>query len=217
MQNGVWRRNNAKMALVPDLRPLTIGFMTKQQAPAFHRDPDCASPDLPGPTHRKVPRGDTHERLVCPDCGFINYQNPKIVVGAVVTQGERILLCRRAIEPRRGYWTLPAGYMELNETTEEGAKREAFEEAGATLDIQNLLAIYTIPRISQVQILYHAHLVGEGFSAGEESLEVALFEWEALPWEDLAFPTVQWALNHYRQAIQGKAVPPFSNPPDCVE
>ena len=99
-----------------------------------------------GPSVRTVPEGDDHERLVCPDCGFISYENPKVVVGSVCTWEERILLCRRAIDPRSGYWTLPAGYLELNETTEAGAAREAWEEARAEIEIDTLLAVYNIPR-----------------------------------------------------------------------
>src|ERR1039457_838452 len=98
----------------------------------------------------RLPAGDSHSRLICRDCGFIQYENPKVVVGAVCAWEERILLCRRAIEPRKGYWALPAGYLELNETTLEGARREAWEEARATIEISRLLAVYNIPRLSQV-------------------------------------------------------------------
>src|SRR6266568_1451154 len=111
-----------------------------------------------GPSVRTVPDGDTRERMVCPDCGFVAYENPKIVVGSVVVSGDRFLLCRRAIEPRRGYWTLPAGYLEVNESTMAGAAREAFEEAHARISIDGLLAVYDIPRISQVQVIYRARL-----------------------------------------------------------
>ena len=103
-----------------------------------------------GPSVRSIPDGDSRERLVCPDCGFISYDNPKVVVGSVAVWEERILLCRRAIPPRVGLWTLPAGYLELNETTDAGAAREAWEEARARIAIDGLLAVYNIPRISQV-------------------------------------------------------------------
>ena len=160
----------------------------------------------------QIPEGDDQERLVCRDCGFINYINPKIVVGSVPVWEDKILMCRRAIEPRKGFWTLPAGYLEINETTEDGAKREALEEANAELELDNLLAIYNVPRISQVQIMYKARLTRPEFSAGIESLEVALFSWSDIPWDEIAFPTVFWALNHY-QEVKDKAVfPPFSNP-----
>jgi ADP-ribose pyrophosphatase YjhB (NUDIX family) len=161
---------------------------------------------------REVPHGDTHERDVCATCGFINYVNPKIVTGSIVRHGGRIMLCRRAIEPRVGFWTLPAGFMEVGETAEQAAMREAREEANAAIVIDRLLAVYTIPRIAQVQIMYLAHLAEPAFSAGPESLEVMLAAWEDIPWDDLAFPTVRWALTQYR-SIEGVAdFAPFSNP-----
>jgi ADP-ribose pyrophosphatase YjhB (NUDIX family) len=156
-------------------------------------------PAARGPSVLTVPEGDNRERMVCPDCGFINYENPKIVVGAVCLWQEQFLLCRRAINPRRGYWTLPAGYLELNESTLAGAMREAWEEAQARITIDGLLAVYDIPRISQVQIIYRAHLSAPEFAAGAESLEVNLFAWDEIPWDELAFPSVRWALDHYRE------------------
>jgi ADP-ribose pyrophosphatase YjhB (NUDIX family) len=156
-----------------------------------------------GPSVLAIPEGDNRERMVCPDCGFIHYENPKIVVGSVCLFGDRFLLCRRAINPRRGYWTLPAGFLELNEATPEGAKREALEEARAEIVIDGLLAIYDIPRISQVQIIYRAHLETPQFGAGPESLEVRLFAWDEIPWNELAFPSVRWALEQFREAVQG--------------
>jgi len=155
-------------------------------------------PAARGPSILTVPEGDNRERMVCPDCGFINYENPKIVVGAVCLWQEQFLLCRRAINPRRGYWTLPAGYLELNESTMAGAMREAWEEAEARITIDGLLAVYDIPRISQVQIIYRARLDAPEFAAGAESLEVKLFAWNEIPWHELAFPSVRWALEHYR-------------------
>src|ERR1044071_8964003 len=104
-----------------------------------------------GPSVRAVPEGDNRERMICAECGFVLYDNPKIVVGSVARWGERILMCRRAIHPRRGYWTLPAGYLELNETTADGALREAWEEACAKIELEGVLAVYTITRLSQVQ------------------------------------------------------------------
>ncbi len=152
-----------------------------------------------GPSVRTIPEGDNRDRLVCPDCGFINYENPKVVVGAICTWEGRILLCRRAIEPRDGYWTLPAGYLELNETTADGAARETREEANAEIAIEALMAVYNIPRISQVQMFYRARLLSPEVSAGEESREARLFEWDDIPWKALAFPSVIWALNHHRE------------------
>jgi ADP-ribose pyrophosphatase YjhB (NUDIX family) len=161
---------------------------------------------------REIPAGDTHERDVCATCGFINYVNPKIVTGSIVRHGGRILLCRRAIEPRVGYWTLPAGFMEVGETTEQAAMREAREEANAAIVIDRLLAVYTIPRIAQVQIMYLAHLANDDFSAGPESLEVVLAGWNEIPWGEIAFPSVTWALEQYR-SVEGLAeFAPFTNP-----
>ena len=166
---------------------------------------------------RRIPEGDNRERDVCSDCGHVAYVNPKVVVGSVVEANDgRILLCRRAIEPRHGFWTLPAGYMELGETLEEGAMREAFEEAQARIEIDGILGIFSISRIGQVQVMFRARLAvnGDGplFSAGEESLEVALFSWEQIPWEELAFPTVRWALNAWKAAQGGKLGVPVGNP-----
>jgi ADP-ribose pyrophosphatase YjhB (NUDIX family) len=167
------------------------------------------------PTHfrREVPDGDTHERDVCGTCGFIHYVNPKIVTGSIVRHGGRILLCRRAIEPRTGYWTLPAGYMEVGETAEEAARREAREEANADIVIDRLFAVYTIPRIAQVQIMYLAHLRTGTISPGPESLEVRLAGWDDIPWADLAFPSVRWALEQYRGIEHATDFAPFANPP----
>jgi ADP-ribose pyrophosphatase YjhB (NUDIX family) len=155
---------------------------------------------LRGPSVRGIPEGDNRERMICAECGYILYDNPKIVVGSVARWGERILLCRRAIHPRRGYWTLPAGYLELNEAASAGAEREAWEEAQARIEIEGLLAIYDIPRISQVQLIYRARLLDEAIAAGAESLEVGLFAWAEIPWAELAFPSIGWALQHDREA-----------------
>lgn len=154
---------------------------------------------------RRIPTGEDRERLVCGTCGFIAYENPKIVVGSVVADAGRVLLCRRAIEPRRGFWTLPAGYLELGETVEEGALREAREEARATLALEGVLAVYSIARIGQVQIIFRARLASPGFSPGPESLEVRFFEWEEIPWSEIAFPSVRWALRAWREGAPGVA------------
>jgi ADP-ribose pyrophosphatase YjhB (NUDIX family) len=163
---------------------------------------------------RTVPPGDDRERLTCPDCGFVAYENPKIVVGSVVSEGGRILLCRRAIEPRRGYWTLPAGYMEMAETVEEGAKREAWEEARARIALDGVLAIYSIARIGQVQVIFRARLAEPGFEPGPESLEVRLFGWDEIPWEEIAFPSVNWALRRWQETAGRPLAAPATNPPD---
>jgi len=147
----------------------------------------------------RVPASDDHEREVCDHCGFVNYDNPKILVGSVASWEDRILLCRRAIDPRDGFWTLPAGYLELNESPESGALREAWEEARARLEIEQLLATYAITRISQVQLIYRARLRSPEINAGPESREVALFTWDQIPWDGIAFPSVHWALEHFRE------------------
>ncbi|MCX8133963.1 MAG: NUDIX hydrolase [Roseococcus sp.] len=159
---------------------------------------------------RRIPAGEDRERLVCGECGFIAYENPKVVVGAVVGEGGRVLLCRRAIEPRRGFWTLPAGYLEMGETVEEGAAREAWEEARAKLALEGILGVYSIARIGQVQVIFRARLAEPGFAPGPESLEVRLFEWGEIPWNEIAFPSVRWALTAWREGREAAAV----NPPE---
>ena len=160
---------------------------------------------------RAVPDGDNVERDICQKCGLVIYENPKVVVGSVVRFDNRILLCRRAIEPRKGFWTLPAGFLELHETPEAGARREAMEEAEADICIESLLAVYTIPRISQVQLIYRATFDGNA-APGPESLDVELFDWDDIPRDEIAFPSVHWALDHEWAIASGKASPPFVNP-----
>jgi len=176
-----------------------------------------SAPDPDPPFIRKVPQGDDRERLVCNDCGFVYYQNPKVVVGSVVEHQGRILLCRRAIPPRVGYWTIPAGYLELNEAAEDGARREAWEEATADIAIDQLLAVYTIERISQVQLIYRAGLNFGEVAAGPESQEVDLFAFDALPWDELAFPSVHWALKHFDEVRGQTGFAPRANPPEVLE
>jgi len=138
-------------------------------------------------------------------------------VGSVVVWEDRILLCRRAIEPRRGFWTLPAGYMELNETSAAGAVREAWEEARARITPEALLAVYDVTRISQVQLIWRARLDDPAIAPGPESLEVGLFRWEEIPWDDLAFPTVRWALEAHRRIPTDAPFAPATNPPEAPE
>jgi ADP-ribose pyrophosphatase YjhB (NUDIX family) len=164
---------------------------------------------------RRVPDGDNRERLICADCGFVAYENPKIVVGSVVISGEKVLMCRRAINPRKGFWTLPAGFMELGETPAEGAAREAREEAEADIEIDGILGVFTIVRIGQVQIIFRAHFAERDnphFRAGAESLEVALFAWDTIPWNEIAFPSVHWALQAWRSTAVGPLGQPKGNP-----
>jgi ADP-ribose pyrophosphatase YjhB (NUDIX family) len=161
----------------------------------------------------RVPEGDNRERRVCDECGFIDYVNPKVVVGAVCRWEDRVLLCRRAIEPRSGYWTIPAGFLEERETVEEGVRREAHEEARAELALEGVLGVYSIAGISQVQIIFRARLLNPEVRAGEETAEVKLVRLEDVPWDDLAFPTVRWALKHF-EATRGRDLfQPFTNPP----
>ncbi len=166
-----------------------------------------------GPVVRMVPDGDNRERNVCTDCGFVHYLNPRVVVGAVVHHEQRILLCRRAIPPRTGFWTLPAGYLETGETAVAGARREAQEEAGADIAVEQTLGIYSLPRISLIQIIFAAALVNADIAPGAESLEVQLFAWHEVPWERLAFPSVRWAMEDWRQArdrgLETSAFGPF--------
>ncbi|MGB5812177.1 MAG: NUDIX hydrolase [Polyangiales bacterium] len=169
-----------------------------------------------GPRVREIPPGDNRQRLVCPDCAYIAYENPKVVVGVVATWEDRLLLCRRAIEPRKGYWTLPAGFMEMGESPEEGAAREAWEEARAELEIVDLLALYSLDHISQLQLFFRARLLSPEVSAGPESEEVGLFSFDALPAEELAFPSVYWAIDHYQQARSITYAPGFRNPNGAV-
>lgn len=173
---------------------------------------EASSKQSIGPRVTQVPEDDNRERLICPECGYIRYDNPKIVAGAVVLWQGQYLLCRRAIHPRKGFWTIPAGYLELNETVLDGAKREVMEEAGAEIAVDGLLAVYNIPRISQVQMIYRAELIGGKFAPGVESLETALFDWEDIPWNELAFPSVTWALNHHREVAGEASFQPRSNP-----
>lgn len=145
----------------------------------------------------RTPPGDTLPRHVCDDCGEIHYVNPKIVVGAIPEWEDRILLCRRAIEPRLGYWTLPAGFMENAETTAAAAARETLEEACARIAVGEMFSLINVPHISQVHIVYRAQLLDLDFKPGEESLEVALFAEGEIPWNDIAFRTISLTLRRY--------------------
>lgn len=145
----------------------------------------------------RVPAGDNRERYVCTRCQTIHYQNPKIVAGSIPEWDGGILLCRRAIEPRYGLWTLPAGFMENGETTEQAALRETWEEAGAQIRIAGLYSLFSIPHISQVYMLFRGELLGGVYTPGEESLECEVFDAASLPWDRLAFPVVRETLRRY--------------------
>ena len=145
----------------------------------------CASP-----VEQRIPEGDNRLRFVCPQCQTIHYQNPRIIAGCLPVWGEQVLLCRRAIEPRRGFWTLPAGFMENGETLEQAAARETLEEACARVHGMQLYTLFDLPHINQVYMLFRAELADLDFAAGEESLEVRLFDEQQIPWSELAFPTI---------------------------
>jgi ADP-ribose pyrophosphatase YjhB (NUDIX family) len=146
---------------------------------------------------RRVPPGDTLARWVCDECGVVHYRNPLMVVGTIPEQEGKILLCRRAIEPRYGYWTLPAGFLENDETTGQGAQRETMEEAGARIELGDAFTLISVPRVNQVHLFYRARLLDLDFKPGEETLEVALYEESRLPWKDLAFRTVELTLRRW--------------------
>ena len=150
-----------------------------------------------GPVELRVPPGDNRPRHVCPACDAVHYQNPRLVVGCIPQWEDRVLLCRRAIEPAYGLWTLPAGFLELGEGTAEGAAREAAEEACIDVDIGPLFSLMDVPHIGQVHMLYLAHLREPRWAAGDESLEVALFAEADIPWSDLSFRSVRETLKHY--------------------
>jgi len=151
---------------------------------------------------KKIPEGDNKPRICCENCGTIHYSNPKMVVGCLPVWEGKILLCRRAIEPRKGYWGLPAGYLENKESVEEGALRETLEESGAEVDIVRMHAIYNIPRISQVYIFFLANMRGPELDPGEESLEARLFELDEIPYEEMAFPSSSYAIRKYKEDLK---------------
>jgi ADP-ribose pyrophosphatase YjhB (NUDIX family) len=164
---------------------------------------------------RRIPQGDERERLICTECGHIAYDNPKVVVGSVVVANDAVLMCRRAIEPRRGFWTLPAGYLEHGETLEEGAAREAWEEARADIVLDGILGIFSISRIGQVQVIFRARFTSPdapSFAAGPESLEVALFQRPQIPRTQIAFPSVIWALDAWQKVGSAALGVPAGNP-----
>ncbi len=149
------------------------------------------------PVSLRIPPGDDRPRHVCGACGTVHYQNPRLVAGSIPEWGGGVLLCRRAIEPRYGLWTLPAGFMENGETTLEAAVRETLEEANARIEVRSLFSLINIPRINQVYLLFRASLLGADFSAGPESLEVGVFEEAEIPWDSLAFPAIEKTLGWY--------------------
>jgi ADP-ribose pyrophosphatase YjhB (NUDIX family) len=149
------------------------------------------------PVELRVPEGDARLRFVCSSCGTVHYQNPRIVAGCVVECQGRILLCRRAIEPRRGYWTNPAGFMEIGESLHAAAARETLEEALAEVTLGSMLSVVSVIRRAQVHVFFRATLPEPRFGAGEESLDVQLFDEQDIPWPELAFESGVFSLRHY--------------------
>lgn len=149
------------------------------------------------PVRHGIPPGDDRLRYICDACEIVHYQNPKLIAGCIPVWHDRILLCRRAIEPRKGYWTLPAGFMELGETIAQAAAREALEEANVDVAIGEIYTIFNLPHISQVYVFFLAEMTTGRFSAGAESLETRLFDEKDIPWDDIAFETVHRSLDFF--------------------
>jgi ADP-ribose pyrophosphatase YjhB (NUDIX family) len=155
------------------------------------------------PVNYQIPKGDNRSRAVCSQCGTIHYVNPRIIAGTLPVFQDQVLLCKRAIEPRKGYWTLPAGFMEQGETLEAGAARETIEEAGIDINCEQLLTSISVPHISQVHIFFLAHMNSpEHAQQTSESLEVKLFSFSDIPWDEIAFPTVKKTLQFYLDDLQ---------------
>lgn len=145
----------------------------------------------------RIPDDDNRERAVCGQCQTIHYENPLNVVGTVPVWGDQVLLCKRAIEPRYGFWTLPAGFMELGETVAAGALRETVEEAGAKVELQELFTLMNVVRVGQVHLFYRARMLDTSLDPGPETLEARLFHEHEIPWDEIAFRTVRDTLRHY--------------------
>jgi ADP-ribose pyrophosphatase YjhB (NUDIX family) len=160
--------------------------------PAINYCSTCGSP-----VSVRIPAGDHLPRHVCETCGAIHYRNPRLVVGSLPVWDDAVLLCRRAIEPRHGKWTLPSGFMENAETVAEAALRETREEANARIELGDMFTLISVPHVSQVHVVYLARLLDLGFSAGEETLDVRLFRETEIPWDEIAFRTISMTLRHY--------------------
>jgi len=152
----------------------------------------CANPVI-----KKIPEDDDRPRFVCEKCETVHYENPKIVTGCLPIWEDQVLLCKRSIEPRCGYWTLPAGFMEMDETSIEGAIRETWEEATARVEVQGLYSLFNLPHVNQVYMMFRSRLLDLDFRPGQESEEVCLFREEHIPWDELAFSTVRQTLKFY--------------------
>ena len=154
-----------------------------------------------------VPADDNRERAVCTGCKTIHYENPLNVVGTVPVWGEQVLLCKRAIEPRHGFWTLPAGFMELGESVADGAIRETVEEAGARIELQGLFTVMNVVRVGQVHLFYLARMLDTTLDPGPETLEARLFHEHEIPWDEIAFRTVRETLRHYFECRRSGCYP----------
>jgi len=150
----------------------------------------------------KIPEGDNRERYVCDSCNTIHYSNPNVVVGTLPAFEDKILLCKRAIEPRVGLWTVPAGFLENGESLLQGAWRETKEETQAEVDMKDILTIFNIPQINQIYVIYRADIEDNSFGPTSESLDVQLFSYDEVPWEELAFPFVPKTINHYYECLK---------------
>jgi ADP-ribose pyrophosphatase YjhB (NUDIX family) len=159
------------------------------------------------PTEYRVPQGDNRERAVCTACGEVHYENPLNVVGTVPVWGDQVLLCRRNIEPRYGYWTLPAGFLELGESAADGAIRETVEEAGANIELQALFTLLNVVRVGQIHFYYRARMLDTTLAPGPETIEARLFREDEIPWDELAFRTVRLTLEHYFADRRGGVFP----------
>lgn len=166
--------------------------------------PRCAQPVV-----RRIPEGDHLIRSVCESCNLVHYDNPRMIVGCVPVWEDRVLLCRRAIHPRRGYWTLPAGFLENGETTRQGAARETLEEANARVEIESFYRLFDLPHIHQIYVFFRARLLDLDFSPGAESLETRLFAETQIPWDDLAFRTMKLTLEDYFKDRREGTYPPL--------
>ena len=155
----------------------------------------------------QIPEGDNRLRFVCIQCEIVHYQNPKVVTGCLPFHEDKVLLCKRAIAPRSGYWTLPAGFLENGETAAEGALRETMEEANANAEIMDLYTLFSLPHISQIYMFYRAKLTDLDFHPGIESLETRLFSEAEIPWQELAFPVITETLKHYFSDLPGNHFP----------
>lgn len=183
--------------MFPIMRNGRAGWKAKRYSKACDPRPMRFCSQCGNPVTQRIPQGDNLPRYVCDHCQTIHYQNPNIVAGSLPVLGDRVLLCRRAIEPRYGFWTLPAGFMENAETLEQAAMRESMEEARANVQLDQLYTVFSLPHVNQVYMMYRATLLDDRYAAGPESLEVRLFDEQDIPWNELAFKTIYYTLKYF--------------------